>query len=79
MSRDQTNPTGPQDTLHFPVNEEARERLAARPKRLRKRQAPEGVTRHPSYQPELMARIREEEKRRAMPEILMLGVLISVA
>ncbi|MEM6729117.1 MAG: hypothetical protein AAF618_11505 [Pseudomonadota bacterium] len=68
--------------LRFPVDDAARERLDALPKRRRRVNAhppaSATVTRHPAYAPEREARIRDEEKARAMPERLMLYILIAV-
>ena len=70
------------EPIKFPVGEDAKARLAARVKPVRQRakmrQAP-GVVTHPRNRAVIEARIKEEEKQRAMPETLMLWVVVSVA
>ncbi|MEM6478863.1 MAG: hypothetical protein AAF841_06025 [Pseudomonadota bacterium] len=71
-----------QGPIKFPVNEAAKKRLEARKPRRMGRQLPtvsNSVTRHPAYRPDLEERLRADEKRRAMPEVLMLSVVIAVA
>ncbi|MEO1796537.1 MAG: hypothetical protein AAFR53_05935 [Pseudomonadota bacterium] len=65
------------EPLQFPIDEDAAARLKTRPKRRWGRPDTGAAVTHP--QAERMARIREDEKRRAMPERLMLFVLWAVA
>ncbi|MEM1410127.1 MAG: hypothetical protein AAGG79_05205 [Pseudomonadota bacterium] len=63
--------------IQFPVDEDARARLDARRPHRRRRQNPaQGVIQPPVFGEETRARIREDEKRRAMPERLVMLVII---
>ncbi|MEM8592392.1 MAG: hypothetical protein AAGF13_07675 [Pseudomonadota bacterium] len=68
-------PDGP---LQFPLDDEARQRLKTRVRRRASGEPYGNVARHPRNRPEIQARLKEEEKRRAMPEKLMLLVVVSV-
>lgn len=65
------------DPIEFPVDDDARQRLSRRRRRWR-RIIGNGVVQPKAFSNEVHERIRQDEKRRTMPETLMLLVIWTV-